>query len=106
LFLARNGASVPELRPLLRYPLQQLRSWFVVRVLQHELAADGKIEKSLTELLDQIGACGEGGQHVECEAGVVLKGFGIERVDPRILIRRSDESWQGARKSVAINVDC
>ena len=46
--------------PLLSDPLQQFRRRFVVRVLRHELAAHGEVEDGLAQLLDLVGACGEG----------------------------------------------
>ena len=42
-------------------PLQQFRRWLVVRVLRHEFAAHGEVEDGLAELLDLVGARGEGG---------------------------------------------
>ena len=57
------------------------RRRFVVRVLRHELAAHGEVEDGLAQLLDLVGARGERRQRVEREAGVVLEGFGIGRVE-------------------------
>ena len=63
-----------------RDPLQQLRGRLVVRVLRDELAAHGEVEDGPAQLLDLIGAGGEGREGIQGEAGVVLKGFGIGRV--------------------------
>ena len=42
----------------------------LLRVLRHELAADGEVEDGLAEVLDLVGAGGEGGEVVEGEAGM------------------------------------
>jgi hypothetical protein len=68
-------------RLLLRDPLQQFRSWFVVAILRHQLAAHGKVEDGLAELLDLVGARGDGGQHAQREARVVEECFRIGRVE-------------------------
>ena len=50
-FLALN-----QLRLLFAIRFKQFRRRFVVRVLRHELAADGEVEDGLAELLDLVGA--------------------------------------------------
>jgi hypothetical protein len=45
--------------------------------MRHEAATDRAVEDGLAELLDLIGARGEGWQDAKREAGVIVEGVGI-----------------------------
>jgi hypothetical protein len=62
-------------------PLQQFRRRLVVRILRYQLATHSKVKDGLAQLLDLVGARGEGGQRVEGKAGVRLEGFGIGSIE-------------------------
>ena len=66
--------EIPRLhqpRLLGRDAFQQCRRRFVLWVLRYKAAKDGEVEDGLAELLDLIGALGEGGEVAQREAGVI-----------------------------------
>ncbi len=49
----------------------------IIRILRHQLPPYREVQDGLAELLDLVGASGEGGEGVEGEAGVGAEGLGV-----------------------------